>query len=84
MLFRSVVLDDVTASGTGVSLRIKGEAAGARFRTQFIGREGRVLAEVAGLHPHYEFKGDESYVRAHLTDSNGLQAWTQPVLVGRR
>ena len=79
-----VVLDDVTASGTGVALRIKGEASGARYRTQFIGSGGRVLAEVAGLHPHYEFKGEEGYVRAHVTDSNGLQAWTQPVFVGHR
>lgn len=29
----------------------------------------------------YEWKGDEGYVRAKIVDSNGLMAWTQPVVV---
>lgn len=32
----------------------------------------------------YEFRGDEGYVRARIVDSNGLMAWTQPVLIPRR
>lgn len=32
----------------------------------------------------YEWKGDEGYVRAKIVDSNGLMAWTQPVLVPGR
>jgi len=32
----------------------------------------------------YEWKGDEEYVRVKVIDSNGLMAWTQPVLVGKR
>jgi hypothetical protein len=29
----------------------------------------------------YEIRGDEGYVRARITESNGNMAWTQPVLV---
>jgi hypothetical protein len=29
----------------------------------------------------YEIRGDEGYVRARITESNGNVAWTQPVLV---
>ena len=32
----------------------------------------------------YEIRGDEGYVRAKITDSNGYVAWTQPVLVPAR
>ena len=32
----------------------------------------------------YEWKGDEGYVRAKIVDSNGLMAWTQPVLIPGR
>ena len=46
--------------------------------TRFIGEHGRVLAEVTGLNPAYRFKGDETYVRAQIVDSNGRHAWTQP------
>jgi hypothetical protein len=31
----------------------------------------------------YAFTGNELYVRARIEDSNGLRAWTQPVLVPR-
>ena len=79
-----VAIDDIATTGNEVSLRINGESRGPRFLTKFVGKEGRVLAEVAGLRPHYTFKGDEGYVRAHITDSNGLQAWTQPVFVSSR
>ncbi|MBI3885062.1 MAG: CehA/McbA family metallohydrolase [Opitutae bacterium] len=79
-----VVIDDLAATADEVTLRINGQPRGPRYLTKFVGQGGRVLAEVAGLRPHYEFKGDEGYVRAHLTDSNGHQAWTQPVFVRRR
>ena len=79
-----VVIDEITSTGGAVSLQLNGQPSGPRFLTKFIGREGRVLAEVPGLHPRYAIKGDEGYVRAHVTDSNGLQAWTQPVFVAGR
>lgn len=53
-----------------------------RFVTRFIGRGGRVLAEVPGMEARYEIEGDEGYVRATVTDSNGRRAWMQPEWVG--
>jgi hypothetical protein len=32
----------------------------------------------------YEWTGGEGYVRVKIVDSNGLMAWTQPVMVPRR
>jgi hypothetical protein len=32
----------------------------------------------------YTFTGGEQYVRARIEDSNGLHAWTQPVIVKPR
>ncbi|MEJ1963680.1 MAG: hypothetical protein WDO56_19815 [Gammaproteobacteria bacterium] len=56
-------------------------ATDSRFVTRFIGKGGRVLAEVRGHQPHYLIRGDEGYVRADIVDSNGNRAWTQPVFV---
>ncbi|MDQ8165355.1 MAG: CehA/McbA family metallohydrolase [Gemmatimonadota bacterium] len=79
-------------SSTGVTLRtlaasrseLKIEIAlnsDARYRTEFVGRGGRVLATVHGLNARYAITGNEGYVRARITDSNGLKAWTQPVII---
>jgi hypothetical protein len=54
------------------------------YKTRFIGRDGKVLKEMAGMSPHYEFKGDEEYVRASIIDSDGRRAWTQPVFRDKR
>lgn len=53
-----------------------------RFVTRFIGRGGRVLAEAPGMEARYEITGNEGYVRATVTDSNGRRAWMQPEWVG--
>ncbi|HVZ64638.1 MAG TPA: CehA/McbA family metallohydrolase [Lacunisphaera sp.] len=76
-----IVLDDIVASPKDYAIAIKGSSGDARFLTRFIGREGRVLAEVPGTKPHYVMKGDEGYVRASIIDSNGVRAWTQPVFL---
>lgn len=62
-------------------VRTRGAGDDTRFRTEFIGRGGRVLAVVHGLGATYNVRGDEGYVRARVTDSNGWQAWTQPVML---
>jgi hypothetical protein len=49
---------------------------------RFIGRSGRILDEQAKLPAKYTARGDEGYVRAHIQESNGRQAWTQPVPIG--
>jgi hypothetical protein len=81
-----VLLDDYAASGREVRLRIAFPGRPGddrRFTTRFIGRGGRVLAEVAGTSASYAIRGDEGYVRATVTDSNGRRAWMQPMWVRR-
>lgn len=53
----------------------------SRYLTRFIGKGGRVLAEMPGSKVRYSFRGDEGYVRAVITDANGNRAWTQPVFL---
>ena len=49
------------------------------YRTEFIGKEGKVLKVDESLNPSYEFTGKEIYVRARITSSDAQMAWTQPV-----
>jgi hypothetical protein len=49
------------------------------YRTEFIGKDGKLLKLDESLQPAYEFTGDELYVRAKITSSDGQVAWTQPV-----
>jgi hypothetical protein len=51
------------------------------YYTRFIGRGGKLLAEVEGPAPSYRFKGDEGYVRANIFCSDKHRAWTQPVFL---
>lgn len=79
-----VTLEDYRATRSKIELRIAAPSRPEdvrRYQTRFIGRGGRVLAEVYGRSATYAIKGDEGYVRATITDSNGLQAWTQPIVV---
>lgn len=77
-----VMLDSLTMSGSELRLSMT-ERQEARFLTEFIGSGGQVLARVRGPHASYPIKGNEGYVRARVTDSNGRRAWTQTVRVGR-
>ena len=79
-----VMLRDYSADARAIALtivRTRGGNEDTRFRTEFIGREGRVLATVHGLAARYAVRGDEGYVRARISDSNGHLAWTQPVML---
>jgi hypothetical protein len=69
------------ATKTGISLKVRATTF-SKYRVQFIGREGRLLADVIDTSANYIFKGDEGYVRARILESNGYVAWTQPVPVG--
>lgn len=84
-----VTLDDYRATTDSVNITIKRprDPRGTddrRFSTRFIGKDGRVLANVGGLKPTYAIQGDEGYVRASIIDSNGMKAWTQPVFIKSR
>lgn len=74
-----VELADVV-NGKEIVITIKPKS-GAHYRTTFIGREGRALAESDELTARYAIRGDEGYVRAKVVDSNGNAAWTQPAFV---
>lgn len=79
-----VFLDDYRASASKIEIHIaqpKRPEDVRRYHTQFIGRGGKVLANGWGRTATYTIKGTEGYVRATITDSNGLKAWTQPAIV---
>ena len=78
-----VELTDIQATPQRLAVTIK-EQSYARYRVQFIGKGGRVLAEVSASPYQYDIVGNEGYVRARVRDSNGLMAWTQPVFVKAR
>ena len=61
---------------------VKQQPLSSKYRIQFIGKNGRVLSELTNSPATYLFKGDESYVRAKVIESNGKIAWIQPVPVG--
>jgi hypothetical protein len=80
-----VTLRDVTANDKELTLVIGDQDSGAvRYITRFIGQNGKILAELPGTKPAYQFKSGETYVRAAVVDSNGRRAWTQPVFLDAR
>ena len=74
-----VSLRSVQRSKSAVYIEVEKETM---YRTYFVGRDGRTLAEVSGPAPIYEIEGDEGYVRARVRSTTGARAWTQPVFVG--
>lgn len=82
-----ITLEDYAVNANKISITIKqttrryGPPPVTRFLTRFIGKGGRILAEVAGLNPRYTIRGDEAYVRVSIIDSNGQRAWTQPIFL---
>ena len=52
-----------------------------KYTTEFVGRDGRVLAKTSANPAVYTLKGDEGYVRARVRDSMGYMAWAQPVFI---
>jgi hypothetical protein len=76
-----VELQSVTATATALTITVKTEPQ-SKYRIQFIGKQGAILSEAMVSPATYTFKGDESYVRAKVIESNGKLAWVQPVPVG--
>jgi len=71
----------VTAAAMTVEVR---KTAYSKYRIQFVGAGGTILKEAADSLATYEFTGSEQYVRARVLESNGRQAWCQPVMAPRR
>lgn len=72
-----VELRDYQVTDTSMTITIR-TTAWSKYRVQFIGKSGRVLAERTESPATYRIRGNEGYVRARVIESNGLMAWTQP------
>ena len=77
-----VTLKELEASRECVHVEVE-EVGDYVYITQFVGRDGKVLAEVVGPDATYRPRGDEGYVRAvvSIASSKGTRAWTQPVFL---
>ena len=78
-----VAIDDITTTDSTLGLKIS-PAGSQLYTTQFIGRNGDVLATDASLQPSYRLKSGDAYVRARVRSSNGGFAWTQPLHAAQR
>jgi hypothetical protein len=77
-----VELQDLQVTDKRIELKIvTNDRFVVKFRTQFIGKNGRILQDGTANPAVYNIRGDEGYVRVKITDSNGRYAWTQPVFV---
>jgi hypothetical protein len=66
-------------TGEGAERQIVVSAPGAEA-IRFIGG-GKEISSFKGEHAVYKIKGDEVYVRAEITDSNGLYLFAQPFFI---
>ncbi|MEQ1604201.1 MAG: CehA/McbA family metallohydrolase [Pyrinomonadaceae bacterium] len=78
-----VELGDYQADEKQITVTVKA-LPNSKYTVRFIGKNGRILAEVPTATAAYKIKGDEGYVRAKVLESNGKFAWTQPVFIGRK
>lgn len=75
-----VVLEDIVIAPNRIEIRIhvRGDF---KYRTQFIGRGGKILLETGDNPAIFILEKKAKYVRAKVTDSGGAMAWVQPVFV---
>jgi hypothetical protein len=76
-----VELESIESSPQAITITVKQERQ-SKYRIEFIGRQGKLLAESTTSPATYTVKGDEGYVRARVLESNGKVAWIQPVPAG--
>jgi len=75
-----VELEDVRVTPATLEVHIR-PRDDFKYRTQFIGRSGRVLLETGANPAVYTLAPGQTYVRAKVFDSGGAVAWVQPVFV---
>jgi len=75
-----VELEDIIVTSKQLEIRIAPHSD-FKFRTEFIGRGGKILLNSDSNPAIYKLAGDEKYVRAKVYDSAGFVAWVQPVFV---
>jgi hypothetical protein len=77
-----VELKDYKVEGNRITIQIRSHNTFmTKYRTQFIGKDGRILQDSTANPAIYSLQGNEGYVRARITDSNGKMAWTQPAFI---
>jgi len=77
-----VELTDIVSTPAALTVSIKATTY-SRYRTEFVGAGGKVLAESTANPAVYQYTGTEKYVRARVIESNAKRAWTQPVFFNR-
>ena len=77
-----VMFKDLVATAKEIRISIQ-PVGDVRYRTEFIGKGGTVLATVNGHEAAYTIRGNEGYVRARVSDSNGGKALSQATFVRR-
>ena len=74
-----VTLESYAASASSIAVQVR--AAGTtRYRLQLVSA-GAVVATVDGLSATFVLAGRRGYARVVVRDSNGAQAWAQPVFL---
>ena len=76
-----VELESIESSPQAITITVKQERQ-SKYRIEFIGKQGKLLAASTASPATYTIKGDEGYVRARVLESNGKVAWIQPVPAG--
>lgn len=76
-----VEIESIETSARSITVAVRQQRQ-SKYRIQFIGRQGALLAESTVSPATYAIKGDEGYVRARVIESNGKVAWIQPVAIG--
>ncbi len=77
-----VELDSIRVSGNTLTVTVH-QRGDFKYTIDFIGKGGKVLQRSRARSATYRLKGNETYVRARVTDSMGEHAWVQPVFVRR-
>jgi hypothetical protein len=75
-----VVIDDIIFNAKQIIIKIR-QQSDFKYRTEFIGEDGQILAVSEEINPVYTLKKAQKYVRAKVYDSMGAVAWVQPVFV---
>jgi len=73
-----VELEEVDRLDNRLRIQIA-EPGNVRFTTEFIGANSKLLSRTFDNPAEYRLRSGDGYVRARVTDSNGRQAWVQPL-----
>jgi len=73
-----IVLNDYVVNKAAKTITVNSQNGGT---IEFIGKNGVILETANAKQATYQVKGNEMYVRARITNSQGQKGWTQPVFI---